>query len=155
MNITIKKARIENLKEIQELNNQLFELEYNNFDPALKVGWALEKEGTEYFTDMINNEIVFIGVDGNKVVGYLAGSVNIQSSYVTKSLAEIDNMFIMEDYRRTGLGTMLINEFKKYCSDIGIEEIKVTASAKNSNAINFYKKNGFEDFETTLKIALD
>lgn len=104
---------------------------------------------------MINNEIVFVGVDGNSVVGYLAGSVNIQSSYVTKSLAEIDNMFIMEDYRRTGLGTMLINEFKKYCSDKGIQEIKVTASAKNSNAISFYKKNGFEDFETTLKIALD
>lgn len=155
MDIIIKRASIENLKEIQELNNQLFELEYNNFDHALKVGWSFEKEGTEYFTDMLNNEIVFIGVDGNRVVEYLAGSVNIQSSYVTESLAEIDNMFIMEDYRRTGLRTMLINEFKKYCTDKGIQEIKVTASAKNSNAISFHNKNGFEDFETTLKIALD
>lgn len=35
MNIEIKRADISNLKEIQNLNNQLFELEYNSFDPSL------------------------------------------------------------------------------------------------------------------------
>lgn len=38
MDIEIKKADNTYLKEIQKLNNQLFELEYNNFDPDLKVG---------------------------------------------------------------------------------------------------------------------
>lgn len=47
---------IENLNEIQELNNQLFELEYNNFDSSLKVGCSFEKEDTEYFRNMLNDE---------------------------------------------------------------------------------------------------
>jgi hypothetical protein len=38
MDIEIKKANITYLKDIQNLNNQLFELEYNNFDSVLKVG---------------------------------------------------------------------------------------------------------------------
>ena len=152
--IIIKKATIENLNEIQELNNQLFELEYNNFDSSLKVGWPFEKEGIEYFSDMLNNQVVFIALVDNSVVGYLAGSINVESSYVTKSLAELDNMFILENYRKYGIGTKLVNEFKKYCLNIGIQEIKVTASTRNNNAIKFYKNNGFEDFEVTFKMKL-
>ena len=113
MDIEIKKADITYLKDIQNLNNELFELEYSNFDPALRVGWTFEQEGTKYFTNMLNNEIVYIALDKNIVVGYLAGSINIQGSYVTKSLAEIDNMFVLEEYRKYGIGTKLINTFKE------------------------------------------
>lgn len=154
MNVIIKRATIENLEDIQKLNNNLFELEYKNFDPSLKVGWPFEDEGTEYFKDMLNNEVVYIAVIDNKIIGYLAGSINVESSYVTKTLAELDNMFILEKYRKYGIGTKLISEFKNHCKNLGIQELKVTASAKNINAINFYIKNGFEDFERTFKMSL-
>lgn len=75
----------------------MFDLEFNNFDDTLKREWALEKEGQEYFEDMIKNEIVFVAQ---------------------------------------------------------IEEKKVTASAKNSRAIQFYIKNGFEDYNVTLKFKI-
>lgn len=155
MDIEIKKADITYLKDIQNLNNELFELEYSNFDPALRVGWTFEQEGTKYFTNMLNNEIVYIALYKNIVVGYLAGSINIQGSYVTKSLAEIDNMFVLEEYRKYGIGTKLINTFKEYCLKNKIEELKVTASAKKANAIKFYMKNGFNEFEITLKQKID
>lgn len=76
--VKIKKADITYLKDIQDLNNRLFELEYNNFDSSLKLGWTFEEKGVEYFKSMINNEIIYIALDKNKVVGYLAGSINIQ-----------------------------------------------------------------------------
>lgn len=104
---------------------------------------------------MLNNHIAFIALVDDIIVGYLAGSINVQSSYVTKSVAELENTFILEDYRKYGIGTKLVNEFKKYCLENGMDEIKVTASSKNSNAINFYKKNGFDDFEVTFKMTLD
>ncbi len=155
MEIEIKKADITYLYDIQKLNDQLFELEYNNFDSALKVGWTFEEKGTNYFKDMIKNEIVYIALDKDNVIGYLVGSINIQGSYVTKSLAEVDNMFVLEEYRKYGIGTKLIDKFKEYCLQNKIEELKVTASFKNVNAINFYKKNGFNEFEITLKQKLE
>ena len=155
MDVIIKRATIENLKDIQELNNKLFELEYEKFDPALKVGWPFGTDGTEYFCDMLNNEVVFIAFVDNKIVGYLAGCINLNLSYIIKSLAEIDNMFILEEYRDQGIGTKLINEFREYCLKFGIQEIKVGANAKNINAINFYRKNGFDDFEIILKTQLN
>ena len=154
MKINIRIANINDLIYIQELNNSLFELEFNNFDDTLKVGWPFEKEGKKYFEYMINNQIIFIAQDEEKIVGYLAGTICKDVSYITESFAELDNMYINEDYRRFGIGTLLMNEFKKYCKEKNIQNIKVTASAKNNKAINFYMKNGFEDYNITLKYKI-
>ncbi len=154
MEINIRRANINDLSYIQELNNSLFELEYNNFDDTLKVGWPFENEGKKYFEYMIKNEIVFFAEVKEKIVGYLAGTICKEVSYITESFAELDNMYINEEYRRFGIGTLLINEFKKYCKGKNIQNIKVTASAKNNKAINFYMKNGFEDYNVTLKYKI-
>ena len=53
MDIVIKRANIDDLKIIQELNNRLFELEFNNFDSSLKLNWPYGEEATNYFKDMI------------------------------------------------------------------------------------------------------
>lgn len=152
--IIIRKASLEDLSSIQQLNDNLFDLEFNNFDDTLKLGWALEKDGKEYFKDMIKNEIVFVAQIEEKIVGYLAGSICESISYITESFAELDNMCIDDEYRRFGIGTLLMNEFKKYCKEKNMQNIKVTASAKNSRAIQFYMKNGFEDYNITLKYKI-
>ena len=154
MEINIRIANLDDLKDIQNLNNSLFELEYNNFDDTLKLGWPLDNEGKEYFKDMIEKNIVFVAEISGNTIGYLAGSICEQISYVTETFAELDNMCVNEEYRRYGVGTLLINEFKKYCKESNIQNIKVTASAKNSNAIHFYIKNGFKDYNITLKYKI-
>lgn len=83
--IIIRKASLEDLSSIQQLNDNLFDLEFNNFDDTLKLGWALEKDGKEYFKDMIKNEIVFVAQIEEKIVGYLAGSICESISYITES----------------------------------------------------------------------
>lgn len=153
MVIAIRKANMDDLIKIQDLNNRLFELEYKFFDPTLNVGWTYEKVGTDYFRDMIENEAVFVSIIDNEIVGYVAGSI-CQISYTKTRLAELDNMFILEEYRNHGIGLKLINEFKKYCVDRGIDSVKVTASAKNKNAIAFYIKNGFEEWDITLRCKI-
>ncbi|MBO7504886.1 GNAT family N-acetyltransferase [bacterium] len=52
----------------------------------------------------------------------------------------MNNMCILEEYRKCGVGTKLFNEFKNVCKENNIEEIKVTASYGNTNAIKFYRK---------------
>jgi len=132
----------------------LFELEYKFFDPTLKVGWTYDNVGTDYFINMIQNEVVFIALKDNKIVGYLAGSIG-SKTYTTSKLAELDNMFVIKEYRKAGIGTILIKEFKSYCLDKGIDNIKVTASAKNKNAIAFYIKNDFDEYNITLRCNLE
>lgn len=152
--ITIRKANIEDLQQIQNLNKLLFELEFENYDSTLDTTWPVSEEGTDYFKNAIENDITIVATDENKVVGYLIGSLNTQNTYNKYKQAELDNMCILEDYRKLGIGSMLFDKFKKVCIENDIKELKVVASYKNTNAINFYKKNGFEETDITLKQSL-
>ena len=149
--INIRIATLKDLTSIQKLNDSLFDLECNNFDDTLRREWAFEKDGKEYFEYMIKNEIVFVAQVEEKIVGYLAGSICKKLSYIKETFAELDNMYIEDKYRGLSIGSLLINEFKKYSKEKNIQNIKVTASSKNIKAIKFYMKNGFEDYNVTLK----
>lgn len=152
--ILIRKANLEDLTIIQDLNNKLFELEKKNYDPTLVSEWPLTDEGKEYFEDLINNHYVIVAVLDNEIIGYLAGTINEKGSYEEIQYGEINNMLINEKYRGYGVGKKLIDQFKEYCKESNIYNLKVVASAKNINAINFYKKNGFDDFNITLTMNI-
>lgn len=153
--LVIRIANINDLKYIQELNNDLFKLEKENYDSTLVSNWPLTEEGKNYFTDLINNHYVVVAIINNEIVGYLAGTINEKGSYEEIQYGEINNMFIKDKLRGYGVGKRLINSFKDYCKENGIDNLIVTASSKNSNAINFYKRNGFEDFNLTLTMNID
>lgn len=146
----IRKATLNDLFEIQNLNNLLFKLEKENFDPTLVENWPLSDEGKEYFKNLIEEAYIIVAVLNNKIVGYLAGSINEKGSYEEIQYGEVNNMFIKSECRGYGIGKLLINDFKKYCIANGIKNLIVTASAKNISAIEFYRKNGFKEFNITL-----
>lgn len=152
--LIIRKAHINDLEYIQELNNELFKLEKENYDPTLVSNWPLTEEGKKYFEDLINNHYVVVATINDEIVGYLAGSINEKGSYEDVQYGEINNMFIDANYRSYGIGKKLVNKFKIYCKEKNINNLIVTASSKNINAINFYKKNGFEDFNLTLTMNI-
>ena len=153
-NVLIKKATLEDLKTIQNLNNELFKLEKENYDSTLVSNWPLTNEGKLYFEDLINNQYVIVAILNDEIVGYLAGTINEKGSYEEIQYGEINNMLVKDECRGYGIGKMLINNFKDYCRENNIYNVKVEASAKNENAINFYKKNGFEEFNTTLTMNI-
>ena len=153
-NIIIRKATIDDLSIIQELNNSLFKLEKENYDSTLVNDWPLSEEGKEYFSDLILNHYVIAATLNNNIVGYLAGTIEEKGSYVEVQYGEINNMLVKDEYRGYGVGKLLINNFKEYCKSNNISNIKVVASYKNKNAIEFYRKNGFEEFDLTLTVKL-
>lgn len=152
--IKIRKATIQDIDDIIKLNKILFDLEYNNFDDTLNINRPTSDEWKSYFQNSITKNITLIATIDDLIVWYLIWSLDSQFSYNTVKQAELNNMCILDKFRESGIGTKLINEFKKICNNDGIQEIKVTASYKNTNAIKFYKKNGFNESELTLKLEI-
>ena len=152
--IVIRKAKSTDLKEIQTLNKVLFDLEYKNYDSTLDTTWPISNEGTEYFKNAIENDITLVAAVENKIVGYLIGSLNTQNTYNIYSQAELENMCVLEQFRKLGIGTKLFNRFKEICKENNIKGLKVVASYKNKNAINFYLKNGFDKSDLTLTMKI-
>lgn len=152
-NLCIRKATLDDLRAIQELNLGLFDYEMDNgFDTYIH-GWSMGQISAEYFSELIRNEYVVIAEVDKKVVGYLAGSIYRDEtySYYEGLTAEVDNMYILEDYRKFGIGSKLMRSFFDWAIGSGAKRALVTASIANTNTIKFYEKHGFKALNITLR----
>jgi len=153
--INIRKATIDDLEHILALNKKLFEYEAG-FTGEFNQEWTCSQAGQEFFKTRLENENVFalIAEEDSSVLGYIL--VRIQETAFRKRnlIAEVEHLFIQEEMREKGVGTMLMEEIKKILRSKNVPRLKVQALSKNTNAISFYKKHGFSEFLSILEIDL-
>jgi GNAT superfamily N-acetyltransferase len=154
MDMEIRKATLKDLETIQKLNLLLCEKEEMEYQYGIDLGWSLGKGGTAYFKSRItgNDACSLVALLEGRVIGYLVGGITKPEDYrkVPKT-AEIGNMFVLEEFRSTGTGTKLYEEFRKWCKERGVGLVKVEAHAKNSRAVDFYRKMGLKDYTLILE----
>jgi GNAT superfamily N-acetyltransferase len=147
----IRLATQRDVPTIQKLNHDLF-LSDNEHNHDLDCDWPYSEEGEKYFRDAVDSEkylSIVAEVDG-VVVGYLNGFLKVPSVIYLGKRAEIDNMCVDATFRAKGVGTALINEFKKWAKEHGVERLMVEAFSGNESAIEFYKQNGFTPYAEVL-----
>lgn len=64
-------------------------MEKENYDSTLVQNWPLSEDGKQYFEDLIINHYVVVATKDDKIVGYLAGSINEKGSYEEIQYGEI------------------------------------------------------------------
>ena len=155
MSLEIRSATIDNLEDIQILNLLLFKKEYKEFDNTLNCEWTFSEDGKNYFKNRIteNDGCAFIALNNDKIIGYLVGKIHEEKvpCRILPLFAELENMLILEEYRGQGTGDKLYLAFVRWCKSKEVGRIRVVASAKNTTAINFYRKNGLVDYDLILE----
>jgi ribosomal protein S18 acetylase RimI-like enzyme len=153
MEITIRKAVIDELKIIQDLNHKLFLWDLER-DPNLNVDWPYQEAGESYFKRRVTGEhgVCFVAEESGRIVGYVAGSVKKEIDKPDTILrSELENIYIEEDSRSKGIGKLLTKELFEWCKANGAKSILVSAYYHNEDAINFYEHTGFRPYSTTLE----
>ena len=77
----------------------------------------------------------FIAKDGNLSIGFITYSVNIDT-------ADMQDLFVVKDYRKKGIGTALIAEFIKGAATRGAKKLFLEVRESNAPAISLYEKAG-------------
>ena len=80
-----------------------------------------------YVKNILPNAEIYVYIIKEKIVGFLG----VDKNY-------IEGIFIEENNQSKGVGTSLLNTVKENRSNL-----KLNVYKKNTNAISFYKKNGF------------
>ena len=151
MKTMIKKAQPNDWKIIQKLNNEVFE-HSKIFDKHLNLEWPFLKQGTEYYKIATSSDKYFsiiAEIDG-KPVAYLVGKEK-NYEYRNNKVGEIDNMGTSPKFRSKGIGSQLVNEFKKWCKSKGITYISACTYYESSRVIRFYKKQGLKPIDINLE----
>lgn len=117
----IRKFKKEDIDEVMEIwKNE--NIRTHNF--ISKEYW---KNNYEYVKDILPNADIYVYIMNENIVGF----IGVNNDHIEGIFVDINN-------QHNGIGTSLLNKIKE-------EKEKLTLSVykKNTNAIKFYKKNGF------------
>lgn len=153
MEITTRKASIIDLDSIIELNKELFDFE-DQFGHEYNTNWPFE-DGKTYFKKRLENKnsMNFVAIYKNKIIGYIVSFIDTYKYRDGKinPICEVENMFVKQEYRKKGIGKLLINAVKNAARKKKVKLLRVGAIAQNINAINFYRSQGFHDSNLFLE----
>lgn len=152
--MTIRRATIEDVKTLQELNKEVF-IDNYKYDKDLVMDWALGEPGKKYFEGVLTDPqcAVFIAEESEREIGYISASRK-KSSYRKSSYCEIDNMGVIPEYRSQGVGAKLMTKLKAWAKESGYEKLYVSSYFHNNRAVAFYIRNGFAEFDLALVLTL-
>ncbi|MFN8672390.1 MAG: GNAT family N-acetyltransferase [Candidatus Sericytochromatia bacterium] len=153
-NIIIKKANINNSDLITKyLKKMLLDMnEYGGYTvSSSEKAWIDIEEKIK--CNFSNKDYIYLLAEDNstsKVIGYSEAKI-LESNPIfekTKQL-HISAVFVEKDYRKKGIGKIIINELIKIAKDNNCQEIDLNVLL-NNDAYFLYKSLGFEDFRVNM-----
>lgn len=106
-----------------------------------KLGKTPDNEIKKYLNLTLKKGKLFGYFSKNKLVGCIGIVINKKEKY-----GEIENFFVKEEFQGKGIGKELIKFIENYARMNKINFLKLNVRLKNTKAINFYKKRGYEKF---------
>jgi ribosomal protein S18 acetylase RimI-like enzyme len=149
--IQLKKVSLNDVEELKSIGKQTFietfsaENTEGNMQRYLDEGFSTEKitqelkEPYSYF--------YFALIEG-QVIGYL--KVNTSEAQTEKQdnrALEIERIYVLRKFHGKKVGQMLYKKALSIAQEINAPYIWLGVWEKNPRAINFYKKNGFIEFD--------
>ncbi len=139
--ISIIKATVKNIPEIQEIANKSWVVTYKSIISTQQIDYMLK---TMYNTNVLIQQIenqnfeFYICVYSNTSIGFIAFEKNYQNSSKTK----IHKLYILPNFQGKGIGKILINHSIKITLQNKNTALILNVNKQNS-AKYFYKKLGF------------
>lgn len=150
-NIEIKKITIQEIDQLQKIGRQTFYETFSedNSEENMKIyfknGFSADKLKLELNDE--NAEFYFAKFE-DSIIGYL--KINFGQSQTElkddKSI-EIERIYILKEFQGKKIGEILFDEVIKIAKDRKADYVWLGVWEKNTKAINFYKKNGFVEFD--------
>jgi ribosomal protein S18 acetylase RimI-like enzyme len=153
--VMIRPAQEEDIAILAELNRVLFREDSGQRDPWVDQSWP-DQHGTKHFAELVAGEkgVCLLAELGDEVVGYLAGYTWGPSDWRPVRMAELESMFILEQFRGQQVGSVLVEGFLAWCRKRDVQRVSVTAYATNEGALAFYRSLGFVPKNLTLEIEI-
>lgn len=149
--IKIIKATLVDISSLQSISIQTFVETFADHNTADNMQMYLGINLSTYkLTEELgdpNSEFYFALLD-NKVIGYL--KVNIgqaQTELKDKKSLEIERIYVLKDFHGKKVGQVLYDKAIDIAQYTNVDYVWLGVCEKNLRAINFYKKNGFIEFD--------
>ena len=148
--LRITKAELSNLEALREISISTFVESFAHLNTAADFKIYLEHNfSPSKLADELSNpaSIFFLVYQNTEIIAYL--KLNLSSAQTeTKYLnsLEIERIYVLNNFKGNGIGTKLIFKAKEIALKHNLNFIWLGVWEKNTEAIAFYKKHGFNEF---------
>lgn len=159
MDIIVRTVKLEDLEKINILYKEVDDLHLEKY-PELFKKPSVYGRSVEYIIEVIENPYkeIFIAEKKDELIG-LAEVIRVKNmpSSVKKDIewVAIDNLVVSNKYRKSGIGSMLIDCVSDWARDWNINRIELKVYEKNEEALRFYINKGFETLNRTMVLEID
>lgn len=144
--IKVRKVKVSDFNDVFNLYKQLYEAECP-FDDNLNEKHYETEEAKNNVLKRIRSRkrIVLVAEENNKVIGIIDGYIMNCSQYV-KKVAYLDHLCVDKEFRKNGIGKLLIDSFEEKMKEQGAKFIKLNAFKENYPAVCLYDKVSFKEY---------
>ncbi|KEQ29362.1 GNAT family acetyltransferase [Pedobacter antarcticus 4BY] len=150
-NIEIKKVTLRDIEALAQIGKQTFSETFSasnteeNMAKYLQEGFSLHKLEAE-LTDAYSQ--FYFAVTGGDVIGYLKlNTGKSQTELKDVNSVEIERIYVVQAYHGKKVGQLLYEKAMQISQEMSAEYVWLGVWEENPRAINFYKKNGFIEFD--------
>ena len=143
--VTIREAREGDVDALVDLVVRLKRLN-SEFDPLFSARSDCAERAREYLLNAIRDNkshLVLVAEDMGKIVGVLKADIRERLFYSPSIEGAIVDFYVMPEYRRKGLGRMMLERAIAMLRERGAQLITAEFPTQNQIAVNFYNKMGF------------
>lgn len=99
---------------------------------------------------------IFLALEKDKVIGFVQGVIIERNDFQHRPSREgwVGLLFVEKHFREHGIGDALMMQICDYFRTKNCDYVKLFCGSKNTNAIKFYQKCGFEISNLELKLNL-
>lgn len=151
LNITISKINILQVYDLQKISQQTFYETFSDSNTDEDIKHYLE---TSFSIHQLSNELshknseFFFALHHVTPIGYLKlNYADAQTELKTENSVELERIYILNDYQGNKVGQALLNKAKSIAISKNASFIWLGVWEHNQKAIQFYKKNGFNEFD--------
>ncbi|RQO35570.1 GNAT family N-acetyltransferase [Chryseobacterium sp. KBW03] len=158
-NIIIRKVNTDDLIALQQIGRKTFSETFSesnskeNMEKYLREGFSEEKLLDELADE--NSEFYF-AIDGVDIIGYLKINFgNAQTELKDNKGLEIERIYVLSTYHGKKVGQLLYDHAIEIATKSLARYVWLGVWEENPRAINFYKKNGFVEFDKHIFVLGD
>jgi len=134
-NIVLRNLRKEDLDEIIKIDSAATGYMRNSY---------FKRKLERIFGEDHQLLISLVATDHERVVGYVMGEANTGEYGIPEALASADTLGVHPDYKRVGVGALLLEEYCALAAKAGIELMTTLISEDYPDIVKFFKAQGFK-----------
>ena len=150
-NIEIRELTINDIVELQKISRQTFHETFAALNSEENMAKYLEEElSIEKLTAELNNpdSAFYFAVYNANAIGYLKLNFGeSQTELKEQKAVEIERIYVLKEFHGQHIGQLLYDKAIQVARQKNAEYVWLGVWEENTKAINFYKKNGFIEFD--------